>query len=250
VTGTTGGPGPDTRPRTAAGLTTEQVARRLAEHGPNVLPAERRPSVLRSLARQLVHLFALLLWGAAALAVLAGMPQLGIAIVVVIVVNGGFAFVQEYRADRAVDRLRDLLPTTAVVRRDGRRQQVPVADLVPGDVVLLAAGDRISADLRTEVATALAVDESLLTGESMPRRVEVGAGLLAGTFVSEGPLLLLAVGSELGLLAVFLGVPPTARLLGGAWPTAAGWALAVLAIPLLLLADTLAKRRRSRRSAG
>lgn len=141
---------------------------------------------------------------------------------------------------------RDLLPAIAVVRRDGRRHQVPVADLVPGDIVLLAAGDRVSADLRTEVATGLAVDESLLTAESVPRRADAGEALFAGTFVTDprrNPLLLLAVASELGLLAVFLGAPPVARLLGGAWPTAAGWTFAVLAGPLLLASDTLDKWR-------
>jgi len=169
-----------------AGLTSTEAARRLAEDGPNELPAERRPPVALLLARQMVHFFALLLWGAAALAVIAGMPQLAVAIVIVIVVNGGFAFIQEHRADRAVERLRDLLPASVVVRRDGRRTEVPATELVRGDVVLLAAGDRVSADLRTGVATAFAVDESLLTGESRPRRVGVHQTVYAGTFVVEG----------------------------------------------------------------
>jgi calcium-translocating P-type ATPase len=168
------------------GLTGEEASRRLVAHGRNELPTEARPSVALLLVRQLTHFFALLLWGAAALAIVAGMPQLGIAIVVVIAVNGGFAFVQEHRADRAVERLRDLLPATAVVRRDGRRQDTPAADLVPGDLVLLAAGDRVSADLCTAAATAFAVDESLLTGESKPRRVGLDETLYAGTFVVEG----------------------------------------------------------------
>ena len=168
------------------GLTTIEASRMLAEHGRNELDAEHRPSRIWLLLRQMTHFFALLLWAAAALAVAAGMPQLGVAIVIVIAVNGGFAYVQEYRADRAVERLRDLLPAFAVVRRDGQRQEVPATDLVRGDLVLLAAGDRISADLRTDISTALAVDESLLTGESVPRRVDVDESLYAGTFVVEG----------------------------------------------------------------
>jgi magnesium-transporting ATPase (P-type) len=169
-----------------AGLTESEAAHRLDTYGRNELPAESRPSVLLLLARQVTHFFALLLWAAAGLAALAGMPQLGVAIVVVIVVNGGFAFIQEYRADQAVERLRDLLPVTAVVRRGGRRLEVPAAELVPGDVVLLAAGDRISADASIDVATALAVDEALLTGESVPRRPRLGDEVSAGTFVVEG----------------------------------------------------------------
>ncbi len=168
------------------GLTTAEAHQRLMEHGRNELVTERRPSPVWLLVRQMTHFFALLLWGAALLAVVAGLPQLAVAIVIVIVINGGFAFVQEYRADQAVERLRSLLPAFAVVRRDGHRQDVPTTDLVPGDVVLLAAGDRISADLRTAISTALATDESLLTGESVPRRVDADETLYAGTFVVEG----------------------------------------------------------------
>jgi magnesium-transporting ATPase (P-type) len=77
------------------------------------------------LVRQVTHLFALLLWTAAVLAAVAGMPQLAVAIVIVVLFNGVCPFAQEYRADRAVDRLRDLLPVTAVVRRDGHRHTIP-----------------------------------------------------------------------------------------------------------------------------
>ena len=134
------------------------------------------------MVRQLVHFFALL-WGAAVLAVLAVMPQLGIAIAVIVVVNAGFAFAQEYRADRAAQRLEELLPVRATVLRDGRRQILPAAELVRGDVVLLAAGDRISADLRLGHVDGLSVDESTLTGESVPsagRRVDGQRGHLRG----------------------------------------------------------------------
>ncbi|MFD0598870.1 HAD-IC family P-type ATPase [Catellatospora coxensis] len=186
--------GPHTRPAAqsaaasvpAGGLTAAQVGRQRTRSGPNTLPAARRPPVWLLLIRQLTHFFALLLWLAAALALLAGMPQLSVAIIIVVLVNGVFAFVQEYRADRAVERLRDLLPAQAVVRRDGHRRTVAAADLVPGDVVLLEAGDRVSADLDLLSAAGLAVDESLLTGESVPRRAQAGQVLYAGTFVVEG----------------------------------------------------------------
>ncbi len=88
--------------------------------------------VLMLLVRQLTHFFALMLWIAAALAVVGGMPQLGVAIGIVVVINGGFAFAQEYRADQAGQRLRDLLPVRVTVVRDGSRQEVPAADLVRG----------------------------------------------------------------------------------------------------------------------
>ena len=99
------------------GLTAPEVAARLRRDGPNVLPAPRPASPVLLLARQMTHLFALLLWTAAGLAYLGGMPQLAVAIVIVVLVNGAFAFVQEYRADRAGRRLRELLPARVIVRR-------------------------------------------------------------------------------------------------------------------------------------
>ncbi|MGE3286842.1 MAG: cation-translocating P-type ATPase [Pseudonocardia sp.] len=168
------------------GLTAEQARLRLAAQGRNVLPAPRPPSPLRRLAAQLTHFFALMLWVAAVLAVLAGLPELGVAIAVVVVVNGLFAFAQEYRADRAGERLQELLPLRATVRRDGARVEIDAAELVGGDVVLLAAGDRVCADLRLEAVAGLAVDESMLTGESVPVRPDVGEGVYAGTFALQG----------------------------------------------------------------
>ncbi|SHF70386.1 cation-translocating P-type ATPase [Streptoalloteichus hindustanus] len=179
---------PDQREATdeQLGLTSAEARRRLGRDGPNVLPAARRPHPVLMLAAQLVHFFALMLWAAAGLALLAGMPALAVAIAVVVLLNGVFAFVQEYRADLAAQRLRELLPSRVTVRRDGRAVVVDAADLVTGDVVLLDAGDRVCADLSLLRAHRLAVDESLLTGESVPVRPEPGATLHAGTHVVEG----------------------------------------------------------------
>src|SRR4051794_4732424 len=101
----------------AGGLSGAEAAARLASLGPNLLPVKPSPPAWRQFAAQVVHFFALLLWGATALAFLAGMPALGIAIAVVIVVNAAFAFAQEHRAERAAERLRDLLPRAATVLR-------------------------------------------------------------------------------------------------------------------------------------
>src|SRR5688572_2440799 len=102
------------------GLTSAEARLRLNRDGPNSVVETRRPAPVRLLVRQLTHFFALLLWMAALLALVAGMPQLAVAIALVVVVNGTFAFLQEYRADRAADRLRDLMPLTARIMRDGR----------------------------------------------------------------------------------------------------------------------------------
>jgi magnesium-transporting ATPase (P-type) len=173
-------------PALAVGLSAAEAADRLAADGPNVLPAPRRPPAARRLAAQAVHLFALMLWAAAALAVIAGLPQLGAAIVAVILLNALFSYLQEARADRAADRLRSLLPVRVTVRRDGRRVDVEAGEVVRGDALVLTAGGRVPADAVVAAAHGLLVDTSLLTGESEPAAVPGGGALFAGTFVVEG----------------------------------------------------------------
>jgi magnesium-transporting ATPase (P-type) len=176
----------DSDPGACHGLSVEEAARRLRRDGPNTLPRPPSISPWRVLAGQLCHFFALMLWGAAALALVAGMPQLSIAIVIIIVVNGLFAFAQEHRAERAAEQLRDLLPRVSTVVRDGRAVTIDARELVVGDLALLDAGDRVSADLEAVETHALTLDTSTLTGESVPVAVGVGQEMLAGTFVVEG----------------------------------------------------------------
>jgi Ca2+-transporting ATPase len=172
------------RPWAATGLSGEEARRRLGEVGPNVLTEAKGPSHLRRFTANLIHLFALLLWGGAVLAFLAGMPELSAAIVAVIFVNAVFAFIQEYRAERAVEALRKILPLRVRVRRDGERCEIASEEVVPGDLLLLAPGDRVPADGDLLVSTDLRVDESTLTGESYP--VEPDVPVFAGTFVTAG----------------------------------------------------------------
>lgn len=221
---------------TGAGLSSGEAARHLAADGPNRLPAGERSPVLLLLLREMVHFFALLLWAAAGLALLAGMPQLSVAIVVVVLFNGAFAFVQEYRADQASRRLRELIPADVTVRRDGHRMVVRAADLVRGDVVLLEAGDRISADLELAEVHALAVNESTLTGESVPVRHREQATVFAGTFVVEGQAEAVVVatgaGTRLAAIATLTRAAtrppsPLARRLSKVIKVVAGMALGV-----------------------
>jgi magnesium-transporting ATPase (P-type) len=170
----------------ATGLSSAEAAARLAADGPNRLPVPAGVPAWRRLAAQMVHFFALMFWVAGALAFAAGLPQLGVAIFVVVILNGVFAFAQEYRAERAAERLRDLLPRRVTVVRDRVHHDIPAEELVRGDLVLLSSGDRISADLRALEVHAFSVDTSQLTGESVPARPEVGAVLHAGSFVVEG----------------------------------------------------------------
>jgi P-type E1-E2 ATPase len=115
----------------------------------------------------------LLLWVAAALALAAGTPALSAAIVAVIFLNALFAFAQERQAERAVEALRRYLPHKATVCRDGRHVEIDASALVPGDVLVIAEGDRISADARL-LEGAVEVDASTLTGESLPVYREAG----------------------------------------------------------------------------
>ncbi|HET6949943.1 MAG TPA: cation-transporting P-type ATPase, partial [Acidimicrobiales bacterium] len=169
-----------------SGLTSAVAAELLARDGPNELPPPRRPSYVRRFVDQLLHFFAVMLWVASGLAFVADLPQLGIAIILVILFNAGFAFLQEARADRAAERLQGLLPRRITVRRDGTPVQIDAREVVRGDVLVLESGDRIPADATATVADDLLVDTSLLTGESEAVPVASGGALFAGTFVVEG----------------------------------------------------------------
>jgi calcium-translocating P-type ATPase len=149
------------------GLASREAQRRLTVHGPNQLQRRGGHRLWRQLARQFTHPLALLLWAAAVLAWLAGTVQVAVAIVAVIVLNAVFAFVQELQAERAVEALQGYLPQRARVLRDGAARTVEAVELVPGDVLLIDEGDRISADARLLSGT-IEVDSSALTGESIP----------------------------------------------------------------------------------
>ncbi|MEA2242071.1 MAG: hypothetical protein QOD24_1627, partial [Solirubrobacteraceae bacterium] len=149
------------------GLDHREAARRLEQVGPNEIRRETGARWWRSLLDQFIHPLALLLWLAAALSLVTGVLALAVAIVVVIVLNAAFAFAQERQAQHATEALRDLLPPHARVRRGGELVEIEATALVPGDLLLLAEGDRLSADARL-VAGAVEVDMSPLTGESQP----------------------------------------------------------------------------------
>jgi calcium-translocating P-type ATPase len=169
------------RPR-AIGLSSAEAQRRLVQFGPNELVRRGGRRWPRELLRQLVHPLALLLWAAAVLAAITELPALAGVIVAVILLNALFALWQERQAEQAVEALRAYLPPHATVVRDGRRQELEARLLVPGDLLLLDEGRRISADAQL-VEGAVQVDASTLTGESQP--VERSAG------ASEAPLPLL-----------------------------------------------------------
>jgi calcium-translocating P-type ATPase len=150
-----------------SGLSSREAARRLVAYGPNELRRQGGHRAWRELGRQFTHPLALLLWAAAGLSWLAGIASVAIAIVAVIVLNAVFAFFQEMQAERAVEALQAYLPQHARVLRDQTPVTVEATQLVPGDVLLIEEGDRISADARMLAGT-VEVDASTLTGESVP----------------------------------------------------------------------------------
>ena len=159
------------------GLSDDDVRRRAIRYGPNSLQALRGMSLASRFARQFTHFLALLLSLAAGLAFVAdalhpgeGMATLGWAILGVVLINAIFAFLQEYRAERAVQALRGLLPAKAWVMRAGQQRQVARSELVPGDVLILEEGQQVPADARLTDAVGMHVDNSSLTGESTPQR--------------------------------------------------------------------------------
>jgi sodium/potassium-transporting ATPase subunit alpha len=159
-----------------AGLAQAEAARRLLEFGPNHVEELGREHLLLSFAREFTHFFAIILWAGAALAFLAerfdpgqGMASLGVAIVGVIVINGIFSFWQEYKAERAVAALRQLLPQKVKAQRGGETVEILATDLVPGDIVLLEEGSLVPADCRLVEAFALRVNTATVTGESLPK---------------------------------------------------------------------------------
>lgn len=152
------------------GLSGAEAASRLSRFGPNSIANAPKKSLFIRFAANFTHLMAILLWAGGLVGFLAQMPQLGLAIWAVNIINGAFSFWQEYRAGKATEALRKLLPTFATVLREGQEASIPAEALVPGDLMLLSEGNHISADGRLLEENELRVDQSTLTGESRPVR--------------------------------------------------------------------------------
>ncbi|MBI2088901.1 MAG: HAD-IC family P-type ATPase [Deltaproteobacteria bacterium] len=205
------------------GLARHEAGRRLAHYGPNTLRRARRAPWYLKLLKNFFSFFAALLWIASILCFIPGvnMPQLGNAILVVIFVNGLFAFLQEHKSDRAVEVLQNMIAQRCRVLRDGQAMEIDASALVPGDVILLEEGDLVPADARLIEAYEVEVDNSTLTGESHPARryksdqpillsghflwIELPNIVFAGTALVRGRAKAIVVGtgmhSEVGKIA-------------------------------------------------
>lgn len=150
------------------GLSRSEVAERLKSYGPNSLPKPRLPGVATYFFRQFLSPLIYILLLAAAASLMLGEWQDSIFIFAVLMVNSAIGTVQEYSAERSAEALRNLVRTRARVIREEEEYEVDAEELVPGDIVLIESGRKVPADVRLIFAQSLEVDESLLTGESMP----------------------------------------------------------------------------------
>lgn len=150
------------------GLAADEAARRRERHGPNEIPRRKGDSAARILLRQVTQPLIYVLIGAAALAAIAGERIDAAVIAGVVVLNALIGFVQEYRAGREMAALAAMGGDRSRVVRDGRATDVDARELVPGDVIVVEAGDKVPADARILTGRGLAADEALLTGESVP----------------------------------------------------------------------------------
>jgi magnesium-transporting ATPase (P-type) len=175
-----------------AGLTQAQSEDRLSRFGPNVIREVKGRSLVWKFVANFTHLMALMLWIAGAVGFVAQLPQLGIAVWMVNIINGLFSFWQEYRAEKATEALKKLIPSYTRVFRDGEERKILSQDLVPGDLMLLSEGDRISADGRLVEVSELRIDQSTLTGESRAVRKTSAAVLQSDLTFAELPNMVFA----------------------------------------------------------
>ena len=181
------------------GLTSQEAAARLEKYGPNEIREIRGRSLILKFLENFYHLFAIMLWVGGGLAFVGQMPQLGWAIFAVIFINAIFSFWQEFKAEKATEALKRMIPSKAKVMRDGQTQEILAAEIVPGDLIILGEGDNISADARLVEEFEIRTNNATLTGESEPVRktasahdddqltlIEMPNLIFAGTSVAYG----------------------------------------------------------------
>ncbi len=203
-----------------AGLAPDQVRERLQAYGPNQIKAKQKEGVLQLLWRQINNSLIWVLLGSGVLAVVLGKMTDGLVVLSVVLVNAVIGFIQEFKAGRAIEALSQMVPQNATVMREGKSLTVAAVELVPGDVVQLAAGDSVPADMRLLALKNLQVEEAALTGESMPVQkatasVDAAAVLgdrtcmvYSGTLVTSGTATAIVTGTgmhtELGRISDML----------------------------------------------
>ncbi|GMB71014.1 cation-translocating P-type ATPase [Lacticaseibacillus rhamnosus] len=170
---------------TSTGLSQQEASTRLAKYGENTITREKQASQLLIFLKNFTSVMAILLWVSGFVAILSGTLELGIAIWLVNIINGIFSYWQEHEAQKATNSLMKMLPTYTQVYRDGKLQQVNATQIVPGDVFNLQAGNAVPVDARLIKATSVQVDQSALTGESVPESKKVAFDAGQGEFAES-----------------------------------------------------------------
>jgi len=168
------------------GLTSAQAAARLSQVGENRLAAKRQASVAAMFFSQFKDVMILILAAATLISVLMGQGAEAVTIIAIVLLNAVMGFLQEYRTEQTLEALKELSAPTARVRRDGAEKTVSARTVVPGDVLLLEAGDKIAADAKLQSAAALQCNEAMLTGESVPAGKKAGDPVFMGCIVTAG----------------------------------------------------------------
>ncbi|MCF8296895.1 MAG: HAD-IC family P-type ATPase [Saprospiraceae bacterium] len=202
------------------GLKSDEAEIRLAKFGENRIKRKSSNSPLKILFDQINNPLIWVLIGASILAVLLGKITDGLVVLAVVIINTIIGFIQEFKAGKAIEALSEMVPQNAIVIRDGKKNIVPVTEVVPGDIVILESGDRVPADMRVIMQKNLQVEEAALTGESLPvqktaKAVELDAPLgdrtnmvFGGTLVTTGTATAVVTGTgantELGRISDML----------------------------------------------
>ncbi|MFQ6082531.1 MAG: calcium-translocating P-type ATPase, SERCA-type [Candidatus Aminicenantia bacterium] len=157
----------------AKGLNEEEAKKRLEKYGINEIEEKKRITSLQIFVRQFTSFIVIILLAAIAISALIGERLDAIVISAIVVLNGIFGFIQEYKAEKAIEALRKLAALKARVIRDGKEMEIDSKKLVPGDIILLQTGDKVPADARLITTTAFQIDEAPLTGESIPSKKHI-----------------------------------------------------------------------------
>ena len=204
----------------ADGLSTKEANERLKKTGPNILKRQGGESVAKIFLRQFLSPLIYILLASTILAIALGKITDGIVVFTVIMINAIIGFIQEYQAGKTIEGLLKLVPENATVMRDGKQKNSPAAEIVPGDYILLQAGDKVSADMRLTFVKNMQCNESILTGESLPvekntdatdadagiadRRCMVFSGTLVTSGTAEGVVISTGTETEIGKISKLL----------------------------------------------
>ena len=179
------------------GLSDKEARKKLLEHGPNTLSEKKKISLFKLFFQQFKDFMVLILLASTAVSAFMGDMVEAVTIIAIVMLNAVLGFVQEFRTEKTMEALKNLAAPTATVIRSGKPVSIPAEHIVPGDVILIETGDRIPADASLLECSSLQVDESLLTGESLPvekslpsrntgSRDEKRCSIYMGTIVSNG----------------------------------------------------------------